>query len=152
MSDPSALLIVDMQNDFLLRAIQPTISMIEKCWEERIQVNEVISRQSFGLLNFRSFGLHGASPTVTEPPCPPPSSASQPGLLGVGFGPNGDIPPSLKAHVQPQDIACPKNRVSEFVEPRAAALEGAIESQQEDIVLCEHCYRHLCSCYADGCG
>jgi len=127
----SALVIVDMQNFFLdsqcmdhpmgLKAVEPTIRVVEKCREIGIQVIWL----NWGLtdedLAFMPAGVQRGflKDTIQAKASTRPRYNGLGSDLGSGKGRclfagswNADIYPPLKDHVLPSDIHCAKNRMS----------------------------------------
>jgi len=127
----TALVIVDMQNFFLdskcmehpngLKAVEPTIQLIEKCREAGIQIiwlNWGLTDHDMDSLpaSVRRGFMKDKIQSTTTPIRPYTGLGSD---LGDGKGRclfagswNADIYPPLKAHAQPSDLHCAKNRMS----------------------------------------
>ncbi|KAF4621565.1 hypothetical protein G7Y89_g14523 [Cudoniella acicularis] len=149
----TALVIVDMQNFFLdakcinhpngLKAVEPTIKVIEKCRELGIQVIWL----NWGLTDHDMTTLpaavqHGFMKNIIHET----TASIQPwkGLgseMGGSMGRclfadtwNADIYPPLKKHVQPSDLHCAKNRMSGLWTPDQP-LWKTLKEQKKTTVL-----------------
>ncbi|TVY47137.1 Peroxyureidoacrylate/ureidoacrylate amidohydrolase [Lachnellula occidentalis] len=151
--EATALVIIDMQNFFLdgkcmehphgLKAVEPTIKVIEKCREAGIQVIWV----NWGLndqdLSTMSAGvMRGFMRDVIQPTTKPIRSYTGLGSdLGDSKGRclfagtwNADIYSPLKAHVQDSDLHCAKSRMSALWTPEQP-LWKTLKEQKKTTVL-----------------
>jgi len=151
--ESTALVIVDMQNFFLdakcmdhpngLKAVEPTIKVLEKCREAGIQ----IIWMNWGLTDHdmatmpaavqRGFMKDTLQATMTSRrPYTGLGSDLRDGkgrCLFAGSW-NADIYPPLKAHVQPSDLHCAKNRMSGLWSPEQP-LWKTLKAENKNTVL-----------------